>query len=69
MRHQGAETGDQHLEDKSVRALLSNWRNHYPVVLLADDHYALFPFDLARDGYVYVVLGYYWVTNVWGGFL
>ncbi|KZV70713.1 hypothetical protein PENSPDRAFT_579053 [Peniophora sp. CONT] len=64
-QHKDAETGDQHLEDKSVQALLSNWRNHYPVVLLADDHYALFPFDLAKENYVYVILGYYWVTNVW----
>ncbi|VDB95302.1 unnamed protein product [Peniophora sp. CBMAI 1063] len=63
--HKHLETGDQHLEDNSVRALMNNWKNRYPVVLLADDHYALFPYNLAAEGYVYIVLGYYWVTNVW----
>ncbi len=35
-------------------------------MLLADDNYKLFPFDLTADGYTYVVLGIYWITHAWG---
>ncbi|KAI0318869.1 hypothetical protein OF83DRAFT_1113395 [Amylostereum chailletii] len=56
---------DQSSEDKSVRALLNNYYSRRPLVLLADDKYALFPYDLTAAGYTYVVLGFYWITNAW----
>ena len=52
--------------DKSVRALLANYKDRRPVVLIADDRYKLFPYNLADDGYTYVVLGFYVITQVWG---
>lgn len=60
---------DQTPNDKSVRALLSNFRNQTPLVLLMDDHYALFSYDLASKGVVYAVLGYYTIRYAWGTFL
>jgi hypothetical protein len=57
---------DQLEDDRSVRALLNNYRSGRPLVVLADSNYALFPFDLAANGYTYVVLGLYWITHAWG---
>jgi hypothetical protein len=57
---------DQTEDDKSVHALLNNYRSRRPLVLLADDNYKLFPYDLSTDGYTYVVLGLYWITHAWG---
>ncbi|KAH8994050.1 hypothetical protein EDB92DRAFT_1796023 [Lactarius akahatsu] len=57
--------GDQLEDDRSVRALLNNYQCGRPLVLLADDNYRLFPFDLTADGYTYVVLGLYWITHAW----
>ncbi|KAN0134053.1 hypothetical protein V8E53_008271 [Lactarius tabidus] len=57
--------GDQLEDDKSVRALLNNYRCRRPLVLLVDDNYRLFPFDLTAGGYTYVVLGLYWITHAW----
>ena len=37
-----------------------------PLVLLIDDRYALFPYDLATKGYTYVVLGFYHIVHAWG---
>ena len=58
--------GDQLEDDRSVRALLTNYRSRRPLVLLADNNYALFPFDLDANGYTYVVLGLYWIAHAWG---
>ncbi|KAF8265233.1 hypothetical protein EI94DRAFT_364661 [Lactarius quietus] len=57
--------GDQLEDDRSVRALLNNYECRRPLVLLADDNYRLFPFDLTARGYTYVVLGLYWITHAW----
>ena len=58
--------GDQLEDDRSVRALLNNYRSRRPLVVFADDNYALFPFDLTANGYTYVVLGLYWIAHAWG---
>jgi hypothetical protein len=55
--------------DHSVKALLNTRRTNQPIVLIADDQYAEFPFDLTRsgeEGYAYVVLGYYIIRDFWG---
>ncbi|KAF8502150.1 hypothetical protein F5888DRAFT_1608345 [Russula emetica] len=57
--------GDQLEGDRSVRALLNNYRSRRPVVVFVDDNYALFPFDLTANGYTYVVLGLYWIAHAW----
>ncbi|KAF9227346.1 hypothetical protein BS17DRAFT_775348 [Gyrodon lividus] len=62
-RHQAAQ--DQEASDKSVRALLKTYKECRPLVLLADDKYALFPYDLAASKYTYVVLGMYWISRAW----
>ncbi|KAF7793923.1 hypothetical protein EIP86_005045 [Pleurotus ostreatoroseus] len=41
------EASDQMEDDKSVRALLHTYRIKRPLVLLIDDKYKLFPFDIA----------------------
>ncbi|KAG0708360.1 hypothetical protein DFH29DRAFT_892124 [Suillus ampliporus] len=56
---------DQEATDKSVRALLRSYTDKRPLVLLADDKYALFPFDLGSSGCTYVVLGSYWISHAW----
>lgn len=58
--------GDQLAEDKSIRALLNNYENKQPLVIVADDKYRLFPYDLDAKGYTYVVLGWYQITHAWG---
>lgn len=58
--------GDQHAAHRSVRALLINYRDKRPLVLLVDDKYLLFPYDLARSNVTYAVLGLYWITGAWG---
>ncbi|EJD47881.1 hypothetical protein AURDEDRAFT_183651 [Auricularia subglabra TFB-10046 SS5] len=45
-------------------ALTSAWMNQHPVVVLADRHYARFPYELASDG-VYYTLGFYWIRDMW----
>lgn len=57
---------DQHAQDKSVRALLQNYKEVRPLVLLIDDKYALFPYDLGSKNVTYAVLGFYTITHVWG---
>lgn len=57
---------DQEVTDKSVRALLKSYTDRRPLVLLVDDKYAQFPFDLGASGYTYVVLGFYWISHAWG---
>lgn len=58
-------SNDQMARDKSVRALLGNYKDGRPMVLIADDRYKLFPYNLAAKGYTYVVLGWYVIKNVW----
>ncbi|KAL5523744.1 hypothetical protein ACEPAG_7917 [Sanghuangporus baumii] len=57
------ESGGQREHDASVRALLYNYKVGHPLVLLIDDKYAPFPFDLEKK--IYVVLGLYWIVNAW----
>ncbi|KAF8813860.1 hypothetical protein BYT27DRAFT_7334882 [Phlegmacium glaucopus] len=56
---------DQLAQDKSVRALLDNYRNQRPLVLLIDDKYVLFPYDLGARDITYVVLGFYTIAHAW----
>ncbi|KAJ3733588.1 hypothetical protein DFJ43DRAFT_995109 [Lentinula guzmanii] len=56
---------DQKAEDKSVRALLTNYRQQIPLVLLVDDRYALFPYNLGGKNITYAVLGVYTITHTW----
>lgn len=65
-QHTVREADDQHEEDKSVRALLRTYQMKRPLVLIIDDRYALFPYDLATKGYTYVVLGFYHIAHAWG---
>lgn len=57
---------DQKAEDKSVRALLTNYNKQIPLVLIIDDKYALFPYDLGAKDITYAVLGVYTITHAWG---
>ncbi|EKM54554.1 uncharacterized protein PHACADRAFT_185468 [Phanerochaete carnosa HHB-10118-sp] len=56
---------DQQEDDKSVRALLHNYRIGRPLVLIVDDKYSLFPYDLAAKGVTYAVLGWYQIAHAW----
>ncbi|KAG6813382.1 hypothetical protein H0H92_011648 [Tricholoma furcatifolium] len=56
---------DQLAQDKSVRALLTNYRECKPLALLIDDRYALFPYDLASKEIAYAVLGFYTISHAW----
>ncbi|KAF8650406.1 hypothetical protein AX16_005213 [Volvariella volvacea WC 439] len=60
---------DQLAEDKSVRALLSNYHEGRPLVLIIDDKYTLFPYDLGAKDVTYAVLGLYTITSAWGNFV
>ncbi|KAI6094829.1 hypothetical protein EDD16DRAFT_1502659 [Pisolithus croceorrhizus] len=53
----------------SVRALLRNYVEKRPLVLLADDNYVLFPYDLGASGYTYVVLGIFWISHAWAEYV
>ena len=57
---------DQLAQDKSVRALLRAYRECRPIVLIIDERYALFPFDLASKEVRYAVLGFYTIAHAWG---
>lgn len=57
---------DQLAQDKSVRALLTTYKLQRPLVLLIDDKYTLFPFDLSTKDVTYAVLGLYTIAHVWG---
>ena len=68
------EADHQTSKDPSINALVKNWQTKEPLVLIADDKYEHFPFDLTGrhdggKGYAYVVLGYYFIRNYWGQFL
>lgn len=59
---------DQLSQDKSVRALLMNYKDRRPLVLLVDDKYTSFPYDLSAKGVTYAVLGFFTITHAWGAF-
>ncbi|KAJ8077182.1 hypothetical protein PM082_001610 [Marasmius tenuissimus] len=59
------EPGDQLAEDKSVRALVKNFKHQIPVVLLIDHKYSLFPYNLKGTCISYAVLGLYYISHVW----
>jgi hypothetical protein len=40
-----------------------------PLILLMDDRYALFPYDIKALGVSYAVLGVYKITGAWGEYL
>ncbi|KIY60526.1 hypothetical protein CYLTODRAFT_322896, partial [Cylindrobasidium torrendii FP15055 ss-10] len=63
---------DQLESDWSVRALLNTYHERLSMVLLIDDRYPHFPYDLANsrrmgggNGYTYVVLGFYFIKDTW----
>ncbi|KAM6501961.1 hypothetical protein JOM56_001938 [Amanita muscaria] len=56
---------DQLAQDKSVRALLRTYEESRPLVLVIDEKYALFPFDLSSKGVTYAVLGFYTIAHAW----
>ncbi|KAL1670057.1 hypothetical protein GGF50DRAFT_109790 [Schizophyllum commune] len=56
---------DQSENDRSVRALLHTYIEKRPIVLLLDDNYRLFPYDLRSHGIVYAVLGLYFIKHAW----
>ena len=60
------QASDQLADDKSVRALLDNYRSGRPLVLMVDDKYARFPFDLLSKSVTYAVLGFYSIAYAWG---
>lgn len=57
-------SSNQGEDDRSVRSLLNSYAGRVPVVLVADDKYQLFPWDLGK--YTYAVLGFYWIVAAWG---
>ncbi|KAF7783026.1 hypothetical protein Agabi119p4_2402 [Agaricus bisporus var. burnettii] len=64
-QHIPQEAADQLAHDKSVRALLENYRTHQPIVLLIDDKYVQFPYDLGSKDITYAVLGFYTIVHAW----
>ncbi|KAJ7034402.1 hypothetical protein C8F04DRAFT_573004 [Mycena alexandri] len=56
---------DQRLDDLSVRALMNNYRTGQPIVLLIDDKYGPFPFDLVGRNVYMAVLGFYRIIHTW----
>ncbi|KAF4621319.1 hypothetical protein D9613_000489 [Agrocybe pediades] len=56
---------DQMAQDKSVRALYDNYVHNRPLVLVTDDNYALFPYDLRSKNVTYAVLGLYTIVYAW----
>ena len=47
-----------------MKALINNFDGEIPVVLIVDNTYKLFPYDLGI--YSYAVLGYFQIVNYWG---
>ncbi|KAJ7352130.1 hypothetical protein DFH08DRAFT_858004 [Mycena albidolilacea] len=56
---------DQRADDSSVSSLLENYQRGQPLVLLIDDKYGLFPFDLTSRGVYMAVLGFYRIIHAW----
>ena len=60
------QASDQLADDKSVRSLLENYRTGRPLVLVIDDKYVLFPYELSAQDITYAVLGFYTISYAWG---
>ncbi|KAJ6478098.1 hypothetical protein C8R47DRAFT_1139341 [Mycena vitilis] len=56
---------DQTEADLSVKALIKNYRQGQPLVLLIDDKYEPFPFDLGSQDVYMTVLGFYRIIHMW----
>lgn len=65
-QHETHLASDQLADDKSVRALLRTYQMKKPLVVLVDDKYALFPFNLAEKECTYAILGWYRIAYAWG---
>ncbi|KAJ7486547.1 hypothetical protein FB451DRAFT_1362886 [Mycena latifolia] len=63
--HPAHSCSSQRAEDLSIRALIETHRRDQPLVLLIDDRYGLFPFELASRGVYRAVLGFYNIVNLW----
>lgn len=60
--------GNQEALNVSVKALKQNYQTGTPLVLLVDDQYSRFPYDLSKKKISYAVLGWFTITNSWGMF-
>ena len=58
---------DQEAESPSCSALLDSWKSKQPIVMIAGDGYALFPYIMPSECH-YVILGYYFIAHAWGKF-
>ncbi|KAJ7625720.1 hypothetical protein FB45DRAFT_922145 [Roridomyces roridus] len=56
---------DQQAQDLSVRALMETYQKSVPLVLLIDDKYEPFPFDLNSKDVYMTVLGFYRIIHAW----
>ncbi|TFK68699.1 hypothetical protein BDN72DRAFT_768985 [Pluteus cervinus] len=64
--HKGHVAADDQLaQDKSVRALLTTYYECRPLVLVIDDKYTLFPYDLGTKDITYAILGFYTIVAAW----
>ncbi|KAF5370626.1 hypothetical protein D9758_001831 [Tetrapyrgos nigripes] len=60
---------DQDAGDLSIRALLNNYSQQIPLVLLIDEKYQHFPYKFPESGTIgYAILGLYTITHVWQEF-
>ncbi len=57
-------SSDQGETDQGIRSLINCYKSRNRIVLLADDKYELFPYDLKQ--HTYVVLGFYRIVHYWG---
>ncbi|KAJ7613361.1 hypothetical protein DFH06DRAFT_1014905, partial [Mycena polygramma] len=60
---------DQRPNDIPVKALMHNYHQGIPLVVLIDDRYPFFPLDLAKSGVYMTVLGFYRIIHAWGNSL
>ncbi|KAF7305098.1 2OG-FeII-Oxy-2 domain-containing protein [Mycena kentingensis (nom. inval.)] len=51
--------------DAKVSALMETYRAKQPLVLVIDDNYAPFPYDLKAQGAYMAVLGFYCIKHAW----
>ncbi|KAJ7503474.1 hypothetical protein B0H11DRAFT_2222756 [Mycena galericulata] len=64
-RQKHLEAVDQTEAKASVQALLKNYMEATPVLLLVDDKYTRFPLNLEDKGIYIAVLGFYMVIDAW----
>ncbi|KAJ7470891.1 hypothetical protein FB451DRAFT_1472612 [Mycena latifolia] len=55
----------QEKNDITVRALLKNYADQIPLVLIVDDKYPEFPLKLGEKGIYLAVLGFYMIVDAW----